>query len=264
VHADRDGNDANLRRNCVIRMYNGLRKYVLRDDTDPHRQVSIIANAHSNLRHSFAAQYAVASHAWLHRIVESQHMANCFLLAIIVNSVMLGMDSATISPEQAHTLEIANVFFTWLFAAEFGLRLVALGVKGYFGSVANSFDALVVIISVVELLSIGGKSSVSALRSLKTFRVLKSFRVLRVLRAFKYLRALSIITEVLGDSVPAFTAIGMLISLFLVVFAIIGLHVYGEAQLDIGFPNFHTFFGSLVIVFQVGSTCNCSGALFRM
>lgn len=178
-------------------------------------------------------------------------MANLFLLAIIVNSILLAMESADMSPERAHSLELANVFFTWLFAVEFVLRLLALGVQGYFASLANSFDAAVVIISMVELLALGSKSSVSALRSLKTFRVLKSFRVLRVLRAFKYLRALSIIAEVLGDSVPAFSAIGMLIFLFLMVFAIIGVHVYGTAQLDIGFPNFHTFFGSLVIVFQV-------------
>jgi hypothetical protein len=232
-------------------MYNWLQKYFFGHSNDPHPQMSVTANAQSNVRRSSTWQ------GWLHTIIESQYMTNFFLLAIVVNAVMLGMDSATISPKRAHTLEVANVFFTWLFAAEFALRLVALGVQGYFGSVANSFDALVVIISVVELLSLDGKSGLSALRSLKAFRVLKSFRVLRVLRAFKYLRALSMITEVLGDSVPAFTAIGMFISLFLVVFAIIGLHVYGEAQLDIGFPNFHTFFGSLVIVFQVRMHVPC-------
>ena len=240
-----------MRHNCIYRMYSKMKTFVCGNASDPHHRNSVVSTAYQSFRRSSAAHYAVTSQSWLRGIIESPYLANFFLLAIIVNSVLLGMESADMSPQRASNLELANVFFTWLFAVEFGLRLMALGVQGYFGSLANSFDAVVVIISMVELLALGSKSSVSALRSLKTFRVLKSFRVLRVLRAFKYLRALSIITEVLGDSAPAFSAIGMLISLFLVVFAIIGLHVYGRAELDIGFPNFHTFFGSLVIVFQV-------------
>lgn len=234
-----------MHHNFVIRMYNRLRLHQFGDETDPGHQGSVVASDHNIVWHSSTVQ---AGQAWLHTMIESPYLANFFLLAIIVNSVLLGMESADMSLQQARNLELANVFFTWLFAVEFGMRLLALGVQGYFGSLANSFDAVVVIISMVELLALRSKSSISALRSLKTFRVLKSFRVLR---ASKYLRALSIITEVLGDSVPAFTAIFTLISLFLIVFAIIGLHVYGTAQLDIGFPNFHTFFGSLVLVFQV-------------
>lgn len=240
-----------MRQNTVFRMYNRLQIYLFGNDADPEHRSSVVATAYNNVQRSSAAHYAVPWQAWLHSIVESPYLSNFFMMAIIVNSVLLGMESADMSPQRTKQLELANAFFTWLFAVEFGLRLLALGMKSYFGSLANSFDAVVVIISMVELLALGNKSSISALRSLKTFRVLKSFRVLRVLRAFKYLRALSMITEVLGESVGAFIAIGMLISLFLVVFAIIGLHVYGTAQLDIGFPNFHTFFGSLVIVFQV-------------
>jgi len=67
----------------------------------------------------------------------------------------------------------------------------------------------------------------------------------------RYIRALTKLAEVLSASLPAFGAIAMLMFLFMIVFSIIGLQVFGQAQLDIGFPNFHSFFGSLLIVFQL-------------
>lgn len=67
------------------------------------------------------------------------------------------------------------------------------------------------------------------------------------------LRTSGCLLQVLSNSVASFSAIGMLIVIFLVVYAIIGLQVYGQAELDVGFPNFHSFFNSLVIVFQVCS-----------
>lgn len=202
----------------------------------------------------------VALHDRLQEFTSGPYFVNFFLLAIIVNSVLLAMEHANMTPSLRQSLESANVVFTWLFTVEFVLLLASHGVIHFFSSLSRSFDAAVVLVSLVEVLSASGKSGVSALRSLKTFRVLKSLRVLRVVRAFKYLRALSMITEVLGNSVASFSAIGMLLALFVLVFAIIGLHVYGHADLDIGFPNFHTFLGSLVIVFQVRRGCLASTA----
>ena len=93
--------------------------------------------------------------------------------------------------------------------------------------------------------------SLSALRSLKTLRVLKSFRVLRVFKMFRYLESLRKIGEVLFNSMSSFLSIGILTLLFNVVFSIMGLHVYGEYQPDIGYPNFNTFINSCVLIFQV-------------
>lgn len=67
----------------------------------------------------------------------------------------------------------------------------------------------------------------------------------------RYLKALTTLSEVINNSVGAFSAIAMLLVIFMMVFAIIGLQVFGQAELDIDFPNFHSFFNSLVLVFQV-------------
>lgn len=62
------------------------------------------------------------------------------------------------------------------------------------------------------------------------------------------------ITQVLLSSAASFLAISSLILLFLIVFAIIGLHVYGGTQQSDEYPNFNTFLLSMTTIFQV---CFC-------
>jgi Ion transport protein len=249
-----DDGGSEPKHNIFQRMINALARYWEAEDELGMRR-SMLSATLVSLSRSSAATRVAAAHARFSNVVESPAVSNFFMLAIIVNSIFLALESADMSPGLSKTLEGANVFFTWLFAVEFALQLSALGAKRYFKSLSNMFDAVVVTVSIVELLGSGAASGMSALRSLKTFRVLKSLRVLRVVRTFKYLRALSLITEVLVESIAAFSAIGMLIALFMVVFAIMGLQVYGTAELDIEFPHFHTFFASLVMVFQVRDAC---------
>lgn len=67
----------------------------------------------------------------------------------------------------------------------------------------------------------------------------------------RYLDGLRALGEVLLDSLESFGAVSFLCLLFLLVFSILGLHLFGEIQLDITFPNFNSFFNAFITVFQV-------------
>ncbi len=71
------------------------------------------------------------------------------------------------------------------------------------------------------------------------------------------LQSLRKITEVLLASAASFLAIASLILLFMIVFAIIGLHVYGGTQQSDEYPNFSTFLLSVTTMFQVGLPSAC-------
>ena len=71
------------------------------------------------------------------------------------------------------------------------------------------------------------------------------------------LQSLRKITEVLLASAASFLAIASLILLFMIVFAIIGLHVYGGTQQSDEYPNFSTFLLSVTTMFQVGLHSAC-------
>lgn len=61
----------------------------------------------------------------------------------------------------------------------------------------------------------------------------------------------------LAQSAASFIAIGVLGLLFMLVFSIIGLHVFGGALPSEEFPNFNTFFNAFLSVFQL-LTVSCS------
>lgn len=65
------------------------------------------------------------------------------------------------------------------------MKLIGLGVLEYVRDYFNVFDALIVILSILELL-LGWGSSVSVLRA---FRLLRVVRVLRVMRLVRWCRA---------------------------------------------------------------------------
>ena len=160
------------------------------------------------------------------------------------------------------------------------MKVLGRGAGHFFGDAFNRFDFLIVSLAVVETVAVamtGGYDPssnadsnsnsndsndgepVSALRGLK---VLRAFRVFKM---FRYVSSLRVIGEVLLSSLSSFTSIAALLCLFTVVFAILGLHVFGGTNTDPanafaygvddpslgGRASFDTFYHSLLAVFQV-------------
>ena len=89
------------------------------------------------------------------------------------------------------------------------------------------------------------------------------FRTFRVFKMFRYLGSLRVIGEVMLSSLGSFVSIAALLGLFLVVFAIVGLHVFGGLRDPDAFAygrddpqfgrraNFDSFYHSVLTTFQV-------------
>lgn len=183
-------------------------------------------------------------------VVTHKAFSNFFLACIILNTVALAMEYDGMSAQYSQVLSDFNLVFTALFAAELVVKLIGLGFWDYVRDKFNLFDALVVAMSLVEL-GLSGRGGTGSIRSVRSLRVLRSFRVLRILKVFRYLQSLKKIGEVLMQSMGSFLSIAMLIILFWIVFAIVGLHVFGGLKLDEAWPNYDTFILALVSVFNV-------------
>lgn len=75
-----------------------------------------------------------------------------------------------------------------------------MGIKKYIADRFNIFDALIVAISLYEVIANaenGGKSSFSALRSL---RILRALRVLRISKLIRSLKFMGFLLKVLGNA----------------------------------------------------------------
>lgn len=83
--------------------------------------------------------------------------------------------------------------------------------------------------------------------------MLRALRVMRMLKLFKHMTALRQIAQVLVTCVMNYVGVGLILLLLWVVFAILGLHIYGDVVPDMKGVNFSNMVNSLAFIFQVCS-----------
>jgi len=187
----------------------------------------------------------------LYYLVTANWFNNMMTIFVVLNTCVLAMDHYGITEEMDNTLTNLNLAFTVAFGAEMFLKLCGLGAKDYFKDRMNWFDFVVVILSLIELFLLSGNSALSAFRTIRIFR---TFRVLRVARIFRYLRSMSMILRVIGRTISQFIYLAMLLLLFTLIFALIGMQIFGgRFNFEEGKPraNFDTFFNAFLSVFQL-------------
>ncbi|XP_068605770.1 voltage-dependent T-type calcium channel subunit alpha-1H [Brachionichthys hirsutus] len=185
----------------------------------------------------------------LKRIVESKYFNRGIMIAILVNTLSMGIEYHQQPEELTDVLEISNIVFTSMFVLEMGFMLLAFGLFGYIKNPYNIFDSIIVIISVWEIIgqADGGLS------------VLRTFRLLRVLKLVRFLPALRRQLVVLMKTMDNVATFCMLLMLFIFTFSILGMHLFGckfSLQTENGdtIPdrkNFDSLLWAIVTVFQI-------------
>ncbi|KAG7237085.1 hypothetical protein INR49_032831 [Caranx melampygus] len=185
----------------------------------------------------------------LELIVGSRYFNRGIMIAILINTLSMGIEYHEQPQELTDILEISNMVFTSLFSLEMLLKLLALGLFGYIKNPYNGFDSVIVIISVWEIAgeAEGGLS------------VLRTFRLLRVLKLVRFLPALRRQLVVLMKTMDNVATFCMLLMLFIFIFSILGMHLFGckfGLRQDSGdtLPdrkNFDSLLWATVTVFQI-------------
>ncbi|XP_038639465.1 voltage-dependent T-type calcium channel subunit alpha-1I isoform X3 [Scyliorhinus canicula] len=182
-------------------------------------------------------------------IVESKYFNRGIMMAILINTISMGIEHHEQPEELTNVLEISNIVFTSMFALEMILKLSAFGFFSYLRNPYNIFDGIIVIISVCEIVgqSDGGLS------------VLRTFRLLRVLKLVRFMPALRRQLVVLMKTMDNVATFCMLLMLFIFIFSILGMHIFGckfSLKTDGGDTvpdrkNFDSLLWAIVTVFQI-------------
>ncbi len=98
------------------------------------------------------------------------------VILILLNTIFLAIEYEGQSQTMVEVLDWGNTIFTMIFAIEMVLKLLALGFLTYVKEGFNVFDALIVIVSLLEY---------SKLITAEGVTVLRAFRLLRILRLVK-------------------------------------------------------------------------------
>ncbi|XP_050464943.1 voltage-dependent T-type calcium channel subunit alpha-1G isoform X6 [Cataglyphis hispanica] len=157
------------------------------------------------------------------KLVEHKYFQQGILLAILINTLSMGIEYHNQPEQLTVAVEISNIVFSAIFAVEMLLKIIAEGPFGYISNGFNVFDGIVVVLSVVELCQAfveerGGSSGLSVLRTFRLLRILKLVRFLPNLR-----RQLFVMLRTM-DNVAVFFS---LLVLFIFIFSILGMYLFG-------------------------------------
>ncbi|XP_033618993.1 voltage-dependent T-type calcium channel subunit alpha-1G, partial [Fukomys damarensis] len=182
------------------------------------------------------------------KIVDSKYFGQGIMIAILVNTLSMGIEYHEQPEELTNALEISNIVFTSLFALEMLLKLLVYGPFGYIKNPYNIFDGVIVVISVWEIVGQQGGG----------LSVLRTFRLMRVLKLVRFLPALQRQLVVLMKTMDNVATFCMLLMLFIFIFSILGMHLFGckfasERDGDTlpDRKNFDSLLWAIVTVFQI-------------
>jgi voltage-dependent calcium channel L type alpha-1D len=183
-------------------------------------------------------------------IVKSQTFYWAVIIAVFLNSMVLAVEHYNQPDYVTMFLDRANYFFLCLFCLEMLIKMFCLGFKGYFNSLFNRFDCVVVLSSLLEaaitiptgMLPIG-------------ISVMRCVRLLRIFKVTRYWESLSNLVGSLLNSIKSIASLLLLLALFMLIFSLLGMQIFG-GRLDfddIEKPrsNFDSFWRAFVTVFQI-------------
>ncbi|XP_068104416.1 voltage-dependent L-type calcium channel subunit alpha-1F isoform X2 [Hyperolius riggenbachi] len=186
-------------------------------------------------------------------MVNSTGFEYIMFVLILLNTVALAMQHYEQSQPFNYAMDILNMVFTGLFTVEMVLKLIAFRPKHYFCDAWNTFDALIVVGSLVDIAVTEVNSSEDSSRISITF-----FRLFRVMRLVKLLSKGEGIRTLLWTFIKSFQAlpyVALLIAMIFFIYAVIGMQTFGKIALQDGTQinrnnNFQTFPQAVLLLFR--------------
>ena len=154
--------------------------------------------------------------ATLRRIIEDPRTERVVMILIIINAVLLGLEtSATMRANFGTLLEILDHAILAVFVAEIVARLIVHRLA-FFRDPWSVFDFVVVGIALVP--------------TSENFSVLRALRVLRLLRLITTVPSLRRVVAGLLTALPGMGSIVLLIGLIYYVFAVMATNMFGDSN----------------------------------
>ncbi|XP_029106174.1 voltage-dependent P/Q-type calcium channel subunit alpha-1A-like isoform X7 [Scleropages formosus] len=146
-------------------------------------------------------------------------------------------------------LYFAEFIFLGIFMSEMLIKMYGLGTRPYFHSSFNCFDCIVIVGSIFEVIWAAIQPGTSF-----GISVLRALRLLRIFKVTKYWASLRNLVVSLLNSMKSIISLLFLLFLFIVVFALLGMQLFGgQFNFETGTPptNFDTFPAAIMTVFQI-------------
>ncbi|XP_035202126.1 voltage-dependent L-type calcium channel subunit alpha-1C isoform X35 [Oxyura jamaicensis] len=197
-------------------------------------------------------------------VVNSTYFEYLMFVLILLNTICLAMQHYGQSCMFKEAMNILNMLFTGLFTVEMVLKLIAFKPKHYFCDAWNTFDALIVVgsivdIAITEVNPAEHTQCSSSMNAEENSRIsITFFRLFRVMRLVKLLSRGEGIRTLLWTFIKSFQAlpyVALLIVMLFFIYAVIGMQVFGKIALNDTTEinrnnNFQTFPQAVLLLFR--------------
>ncbi|XP_054094459.1 voltage-dependent N-type calcium channel subunit alpha-1B isoform X2 [Callithrix jacchus] len=186
---------------------------------------------------------------FIRRMVKAQSFYWVVLCVVALNTLCVAMVHYNQPRRLTTALYFAEFVFLGLFLTEMSLKMYGLGPRSYFRSSFNCFDFGVIVGSVFEVVWAAIKPGSSF-----GISVLRALRLLRIFKVTKYWSSLRNLVVSLLNSMKSIISLLFLLFLFIVVFALLGMQLFGgqfNFQDETPTTNFDTFPAAILTVFQI-------------
>ncbi|XP_014637482.1 PREDICTED: voltage-dependent N-type calcium channel subunit alpha-1B [Ceratotherium simum simum] len=186
---------------------------------------------------------------FIRRVVKAQSFYWVVLCVVALNTLCVAMVHYNQPQRLTTALYFAEFVFLGLFLTEMSLKMYGLGPRSYFRSSFNCFDFGVIVGSIFEVVWAAIKPGTSF-----GISVLRALRLLRIFKVTKYWNSLRNLVVSLLNSMKSIVSLLFLLFLFIVVFALLGMQLFGgqfNFQDETPTTNFDTFPAAILTVFQI-------------
>ncbi|XP_047438723.1 calcium channel, voltage-dependent, L type, alpha 1D subunit, a isoform X8 [Mugil cephalus] len=197
-------------------------------------------------------------------VVNSTGFEYIMFVLIMLNTLCLAVQHYGQSALFNYVMDILNMVFTAVFTVEMVLKLIAFKPRHYFTDAWNTFDALIVVGSVVDIaitevnptetpqVDEMGNTEDSARISITFFRL---FRVMRLVKLLSRGEGIRTLLWTFIKSFQALPYVALLIAMLFFIYAVIGMQVFGKVAMVDGSQinrnnNFQTFPQAVLLLFR--------------
>ncbi len=169
----------------------------------------------------------------LGEIIESRIFHNSIIILIVVNSIILGLEtSQSIMLQHGTLLKAIDALILYIFIVEIALRMFVYRFD-FLKQPWSLFDLAVVAIALVP--------------ASEAFAALRALRVLRVLRLLSAVPTMRKVIEGLFAAIPGIASVATIMLLFFYIFSVLGTHLFASS-----FPQwFGTLGKTMYTLFQI-------------
>eukprot|EP01052_Picozoa_sp_SAG31_P011185 SAG31_NODE_628_length_13432_cov_131.456086_13_plen_1393_part_00 len=229
-----------------------------RDEAATRKQTKMITRASP----IYASGYYTGLRDPLYNLLVSQAWDIAIAVCIILNVVCMACEHAEQATTTTDVLYGLNIVFTLIFTVELIVKIIALHPTRCFADQWNTFDAIIVFFSILELaIDVLGNDFPVPINPmvLRAFRV---FRLTRLLKLVPHSEGLQAVFHTFVEALPVLTNVGMLLFLVFFMYGVLALQLFAsvkpedpvrcaedDCEMTIGFMNFTSFGTTLFTLF---------------